>query len=784
MDPATWCAIIAIVIAICSATYAAYSSVHQKNKVSEADVSDVSYTTVDESKPVPELFGARLLPLNLMWYGDFKSQQITIHKSSLCFSSNTKIGYSYYLGMLMVMATRVDILMEFRKNDVVKWSGHLSSGTFTCWTGDRQSVNPSKATKSDIVFYNGLQTDADSYLAEKTQFTGCYKHTSFLVMRQVFIGDGNTTVPTYTVLAGRWPDKLSTGKYQINYYLANAADVILYILEDLLNISNEFLDIASFTACEATLFSEGLGVAFAMSEAAAASEWIQKVLDHIDGILFFDEETGLMTMKLIRDDYVEENLEELTESDYAELEFSRGTADSIFSDLRITYTSRHVYAGTDDDDDDYFTWSDATYVTTNPAARASLGFIKEKTLDMKMFTDAGSVAIALTRLRRRYFYPVSTMTFECAPSVYSPKPGDVVKLTNANFGFSGMIIRITGVQRSDCRDEKITIEAMEDIFAFGSEEVQTVNQYYTEGSGVDWSLDDSTKNVPRYVTVKDALAEVATSGKSLMVIAAPPINGTVMGFHAYIGDQVVGTYDFCGTGTLAAQYAQGAPVDFSTAGFIASNPIGISSVTNSVGAWQRFGTMVMIDDGDDNWEIMSVRTIAELTNGTFLFTGVIRGVAGTKNMTHATGARVWILPEDIFNYDPIDVADQALNAPLTLTVQAFNIHAVSDDVSVAHTYGWRPETPYDPANVKGARSGANVTISWTACTRHKGAHNCNADTITAYDDDTEGSWQITGGGQTQYSTSPSITISNSASAQYTIKSYLNGRFSNGVTITV
>ncbi|HBF34525.1 TPA: hypothetical protein DDW35_08170, partial [Candidatus Sumerlaeota bacterium] len=470
-------------------------------------------------------------------------------------------------------------------------------------------------------------------------------------------------------------------------------------------------------------------------------------------------------------DYTESSLAVLDESIYDNLEFTRGTQDSIYSALRITWTSRHIYTGKDDDDNDTFTWGDATYVCINPAALETLGYNKEKNVDLKMFIDMKTVSLVLSRLKRRAFYPLAVLSFECSPNSYDPVTGDVVKFTNATLGISEMVIRITDVQRSDCRDQKVTIKAIQDIFALGDEEVIDITE--DEAEIIDYTLE----NECQYVTVKDASAEVAPGGKALMVLAAQPSTGTAMGYNVKIDGQALGTYSFSPTGTLTSAYAAGLTFDTDT-GFTITGCVGVEATTNSIGAWQRCGTTAIIDSGGDNWELISVRTITDHNDGTFTFSGIIRGMADTPNMTHASGARVWVLAEDIFTYDPIDVSGLALNAAISVDVTAFNHRQSSPTTTVSHTYGYRPETPYPPANL----TVSGNTISWVACTRHSGAHNVNADTITASDSDTEGSWVIYQD-NIELATVTTPEYTTTATGIFTIKSLLNGRYSEGKSIT-
>jgi hypothetical protein len=765
----------ALAIAATLFTYISASK-SSKSSITKSDLDDLNYTQVEETNPVPVLFGTRLIPMSLIWYGDMKSSSIYMKKKSMGKTSKTLVGYAYFVGQLYIMAMYVQKIIEFRMGDTVK--ARKSSGLgnpFSAMTGKVSDTNGSGAGKSSIYWTDGTQTTANSYAASKTGFAGCYPQTALMIMPRVFIGDGCTTIPTYSVLAQYFPDMFGTGYQKIqgegtNNVSANPADAIYFILTVLCGIESSKIDVDSFKSVQATLYTEGLGISFVLSSAKSAKDWIDAILTHIDGIFYNDESTGKMKLKLLRGDYDEDSLLIIDESIYDGLEFTRGTQDSVFSHLRITWTSRHIYSGTDDGTDT-FTWGDATYVCVNPAVLEMLGYNKEKNVDLKMFIDMKTVSLVMSRLKRRAFYPLAVVSFECSPNAYDPLPSDVVKFSNDTLGISEMVIRITEIQRSDCRDQKITVKAIQDIFSLGDEEVIDITEDTNEIT--DYTLDDECQ----YVTIKDCSAEVAPDGKAIMVLAAQPATGTAMGYKVQIGGQSLGTYSFSGTGTLTAAYVANLLLD-TNVGFTITGCVGIESTTNSIGAWQRCGTVAIIDSGGDNWELISVRTITENTDGTFTFSGIIRAMADTPNMTHASGARVWVLGEDIFSYDPVDVSGLALNAAISVDVTAFNHVQSSPTTTVSHTYGYRPETPYSPANL----TVSGNTIFWTACTRHSGAHNVNADTIPASNSDTEGSWVVyKNGNELATVTTPEYTTTDTGT--FTVKSLLNGRYSAGKSIT-
>lgn len=99
------------------------------------------------------------------------------------------------------------------------------------------------------------------------------------------------------------------------------------------------LDEASFTACAQTLFDEGFGLCLRWSRRDTIDAFIQGVLDHISAVLYADRSTALLTLKLIRGDYVKASLKLWTTSNgILEIkESSVNTSTSMINEIIVKY---------------------------------------------------------------------------------------------------------------------------------------------------------------------------------------------------------------------------------------------------------------------------------------------------------------------------------------------------------------------------------------------------------------------------------------------------------------
>ena len=134
--------------------------------------------------------------------------------------------------------------------------------------------------------------------------------------------------------------------------------------------------------------------------------------------------------------------------------------------------------------------------------------------------------------------------------------------------------------------------------------------------------------------------------------------------------------------------------------------------------------------------------------------------------------------------------------------RSFNQFNQSPSAEEPFTYGYRAQTPYSPLNLKGERiGGVDTKLTWHARKRTRGARQFVVDNQTAQDEIGEGSWEITGTGGfgpiyvnaedfsardgDGFLIPPNYTrAACPAGVTYTVRSFLNGRFSAGVQVTI
>ncbi len=768
---ATWVVVtlILLIIAASVAMYLMMPSANQQPGPDKNSLEDFTIPTADEDRVVPEVFGTRLFAPNIIWYGNLDSKKIKKKVGSGKNAQEVTVGYRYKLSLLCAIGGVIDELREFRRSNEVAWSGSITSNgsTFSARTGRKAAVNGSGTGKSTIKAYLGTQTSIDSDYEDQSGDSIPYRETSLLWMDQVFVGDNTTSIEPFQVLVTRRPSMISgTGDHLVGTYDYNPADAIWRILEDHLDIPTSLIDTASFTAAQEALHDEGTGISFVMSQAKSANDWVQEILRHIDGFLFYSHEIGKWKLTLAREDYDVDDLDVVDDSKVKDLRIARQGWEDCFTDIKVSFISTR-------------TWDFTNFNIVNPANRYMLGGQKTKSLSFPMFTDADTASKTATRVMARIFYPLATGSFRVSREYIDPEPGAVLLLNSEALGIAGMVIRVLGVAGVDSSDQQIEVEWAEDLFSIGTAEVVTFPPS-SGGDDPDWSLEDEAT----VVVILDATQELALE-TAIAVLVAPPPTGTATGYDLIYQEDVLDTGEFYPYGVTTSSYSASTDIlDEGATGFTFNSAVGVTAFNQTRDSWQRMAQVgVLVNAAGTVVEVVSVKTITDLGGGSWRATGIIRGLAGTDPATFGIGSHFFIV--EAGDFQVVNVSGLALNASLSFTVEPFNPLTTGPTSSASHTYGYRPETPYPPGNLVATRVVNDITLDWVACNRHSQCGNVNADTIAPFEDDPEATFEVSAAGMTTVVVAvPQFTRNTASVVTYTVKALLRGRYSAGVDITI
>jgi hypothetical protein len=103
-----------------------------------------------------------------------------------------------------------------------------------------------------------------------------------------------------------------------------------------------WMNSSSFLAAAATVHSEGKGIQVFMRDYTTCITYLQSILKHIDGILYYGV-NGQLNMRLIRDDYEVSGLQVITPAELLDDPIvDRGSWLETFGEIQIQYNKRYV----------------------------------------------------------------------------------------------------------------------------------------------------------------------------------------------------------------------------------------------------------------------------------------------------------------------------------------------------------------------------------------------------------------------------------------------------------
>jgi hypothetical protein len=336
---------------------------------SPASLSDLNIPTTAEGRRIPLVYGTCLLESPMVaWYGDFSAEPHVYSVHHVWGWENQDYGFNYWLGMQLVLCSGViDKVIQVRFDD------EIPTHVIRAETADYTDLDfddlelygggepPGEGgILGNIRIYHGTTTqEANSYLCEKvpwawspwTRVVPAYHGIAYAVVGTPFCMGLSPFLKTISFVVRRCPNGLGlqTGEVNINGD-ANPAAMIYDILTAPsgspgmpaygLGIPIAMIDTQAFQDAGEALAAEGLGLSMVFDGPQSAKDAIATILDHIDGVVYREPLTGLLTIKLIRQDYEEEELPILDESNCELESFSRPAIATLRNTVRVSYVER------------------------------------------------------------------------------------------------------------------------------------------------------------------------------------------------------------------------------------------------------------------------------------------------------------------------------------------------------------------------------------------------------------------------------------------------------------
>lgn len=502
----------------------------------------------------------------------------------------------------------------------------------------------------------------------------------------------------------------------------NPIGVVHDILTERVGLSEAAIDLTSFEDAATTLRTEVQGYSRVVYDLGAASDLIADVMNEIDGVFYPDSETGLLTVKLIRGDYVIGDLVEINPTNIVGTpELTLGRWADTTNIVNVVFQNR---------DKDY---ADDFVEAQNSSSVDAIGRrpVNIRTTGAKTVVAARAIAARKLKLLSSPLRRLKLTTNRVAADL---RPGSVFAYVNADQGIATAVpFRVSKIDLGTLDDRAITIEAMEDAFH--------IETPISDGDvdGADTTplvfppapiVDIHTDHAPRYVLYKASLVSgVPDTTPRLLHLAYP--NDYDVRMRAQMHRESSSTIEFGGgdipaisfppTFTVETEYDRTLdPYDTGT-GIRIQGIEGWTPTAASVSDIQSAGANLIRLGHGEGEEWIAFETVSDEGGGVFTLGHVWRGLFDTTPKTHPVGTRGYSVnpyaDPDAFRRigshgcgpfgTSVQTTDEVTTVPIsetgtalsTAVIDVLEIEAVKDFGGDDTRTGPRIELPYPVADL-------------------------------------------------------------------------------------
>ena len=463
---------------------------------------------------------------------------------------------------------------------------------------------------------------------------------------------------------------------------ANPAHIIFECLtdtswglgEDVANI-----DVASFQVAAQTLYNERFGLSLVWDAMSAIEDFVNLILSHINAALFTDPATGLLKLKLVRDDYDRDSAREVNPDNAKLTKFSRKAWGDTINEIQVSWTDP-----ADEEASKVVLQDDGNIAQQGSISSSNSDYPGVRRLDL-----AWKLA---ERDLRAASAPLSTGEASANRTFYDAEPMEVVKLHWPEYGVETVYARVTSVTYGALGGSAISLALAEDVFSYALAE-------YTGAQASTWEpvVPGGAEATGTYIMPAPYYGLAAALGVATAVVESPTTYATPLA-TADVG--AAATYDLYSEVTLPNGSTEYQLVEGGRP-FMAKTTLGAALVGEAVstisGIPCRANDVLIIGApslGADNQEIALVAAVdAESGVAT-----VWRAIGDTTPKSWPEGTEVWFGPGENLTADSTERVEGA-----TAKYKFFPLAAdgdVDDMPVVSAMMVARASLPYPPADVK------------------------------------------------------------------------------------
>lgn len=500
-------------------------------------------------------------------------------------------------------------------------------------------------------------------------------------------GANNPYIKTVWARITRMPKGLSSATAAIGTNRGQDANPAHIIFECLTNpdwgmgASPDLINIPVFEAVATTLFNENFGLSMVWTKASKVEAFISEVLNHIQGTLFIDPQTGLYTLKLIRNDYDISVLPVFGPDNATLSNYQVKAWGETINEIVVTYT-------------DPITELDNTYSLQNIANIALQG--GQIVSDSRNYYGIHSATLAAQvagRDLQSASSPLRSADMVVNRKGWSLTPGEPLILTWPEYQIDTLVMRVMNIDYGKPGDGVIKVSLLEDVFSAG---------VFIEPAPPTMWIDPGTPPAPfeffRPFTLPAAVvANVSTQAGTMEdpevmfgVLAAQSGSDT-SGFQVNVQvTRVDGSLVYRNDGRLI-------PVGYSTlTAALAAEATSVTQLPLAINGRypQQEGFVFFGNDTEDKMEIARLHSFDTIAGWT-----IDRGVFDTTPRAWPIGTPVWYVATNARFHDPnIFTAGEVVTYKLTPQTSKGILDITAAPVETI-TLTDRPHLPNRPGNV-------------------------------------------------------------------------------------
>lgn len=658
----------------------------------------------------------RVTGSNVTWYGDLDLVPLTKRvKTGMFSSARQTYAFKYLLGAQHVIGfgeEGVQLHKVFFDELEPKHTTTANADGSVTWQFDDEALfggNESEGGISGTMrFYPGNdRQEPNAYLAEQLgEDVPAYYNLCYAMLEQLYVGTSKYIKPI-SFEVSRYPNAL--GVPDGKHIIGEDANPVCFIYEILTNRiwgvgkPASTIDLEVWRDKAATVHEEGFGFSAVYNGASTAEEMITEVLRHIDGVVFSDPQTGLVTIGLARNDYVKADLPVFGPDDFIEPpKFSRPSWSETRNSILVSFTDR---------ENNYTVTPVPFQDQANIEQRQ--GEISTESVDFGGFTTRTAMTAAGMRALKAYAWPLASLSGRLDRKAWKTRPNDVVVINWPDLGIDNIVFRITTVGYGQLSQNTIQIDSIEDVFSVGANAYDPPPQ-----SG--WV----NPARPPQALMRQALIEAPffmTDSNSAFVAGFATQSGAL--------DEGVDIQTGLSAGALTTT---GSSRDFTTSAVL-TGAIGRFDGSAAVGG---FGDLGELDTSPSTSDVNAGDTVVLLKSATTeewisytginptlgTLTGAQRGLFDTVPQAHPAGTVAWFVPTGFVQVNPEAIATfpTSFYARL-LPFSALGTLAETSGTVMNVTVNQRSVRPYPPGRIRvngtrpdllGAAIAAPFTYTW------------------------------------------------------------------------